>query len=195
MSSSTLRRILGLLFILLSFAVEANAQPADSVVPSDATHCYVSDAYSLTIQPGNPMNYWPGVVNTQGTIGNSKTVDIWFAAGEFELNPPTQNLTLFNVDVRIGLYDATNGTPVTPLVLAKYPWNGQDALLINATAGYDRSPVGQRTLAWPLPLTIVTPATGGPFLFGPRLSFFSGLTSPMVTHYAYFAQCAWKVRP
>lgn len=161
-------------------------------IPSDAIPFYASDALSLAVQPGNPWNYWAGVFNTQGTIGNSKTVDIWLSSAQLALKTPNQSLTLINVDMRIVLYDLSTGQKCTPEIVANYPWNSSPALLANSVTGYNDAVAGRYDLPWPVPARLTTPASGGPFLIGPKFSFFSGLAAQMQCHLLRTEQGAWK---
>lgn len=167
-------------------------------IPSDAVPFYVSDSYSLDIHPGNPWNYWPGPFNSTGTIPAGSSADIWFTGGEFCLIAPQQTQTLFNVDIRIGLYDVSVSPPVLvpPGFLAAFvpPYGASVALLMNSATGHDRSSeTRHHHIDAPIKCRLATPGSGGPFKPGGRISFFSGLTSPMRCHYAYWMQGAWKI--
>jgi hypothetical protein len=162
-------------------------------IPADAIPFYCADAYSLEVQPGNPWDHWPGVFNTEGAIPAGATVDIWLSNGQLALMQPDETVTLFNVDVRIGLYDIGVGGRCVPEIIARYRWNGGEGPLMNAVSGYGRNISGNYNFSWPVPVHLTAPSTGGPYLIGAKFSIWSGITSAMRCHYLYHMQGAWKV--
>lgn len=169
------------------------------LIPSTAIPFFVEDSFSLMVQPGNPWNFDVGVVNTDGTFGVNQTVTAWLTGAEFCMVPSSGVTTMFDIDIELEIYDLSTGVAVaTGIILTMTPPYGTapNGQILSQVVSASQSPVARRPWGTdtPMVLSAKAPATGGPFLFGPRIAFNSGLTSAWRCEYQYYIQGAWQAQ-
>lgn len=168
------------------------------IIPSAAIPFFIEDSYSLMVQPGNPWNFNPGVVNTDGVFQAGQTVTAWVVGGEFCMipQPGLTPSAMFDIDVWLEIYDVSVGATPTGIFLHMTPPYGNAPVyqLISQVVSVDHAPVARRSWGTdsPVVFSAKAPATGGPYLIGPAISFNSGLTSAWRCEYQYYLQGAWQ---
>ena len=166
-------------------------------IPADSVPCFVSDTKSLTVHPGNPWLWNPGTLNQGGQINeNNRRVELYILEAEGYVQAMSSFPGLLAWDLDFELYDIGGPTPVPTGQQFHFtaPFgNAANGKTLNGSSQPGLPMVSRMPLCMEAPVKLFTqtPLSGGPFQVGPRWLFFSGITSPLITHVCYRVRGAW----
>jgi hypothetical protein len=166
-------------------------------IPSTATPFFIEDSAPVDVNPGNPWQFNPGVVETSLECNSGQTVTVWLTGGQIALLPSPNPPTMFNLDVQLGLYGVgPGGLPPGTILQSASPYGSGNPQMLSTSAVAGISPVSRAvfTPEQPLVLQAVAPASGGPFQIGPVFFFSSGLSAIYHCHYFYQLIGAWQAQ-
>jgi hypothetical protein len=169
---------------------------------------YISDSYTINLgsegreggHPGFQCLHRPGVANQSSIVKAGETAVVSVCSASLEFVPfmspiHTQGV---NMDLKLGLYDVTNG-PAQFLDILPYthPYGtAPNGMLMNSVTGMGHMvPCSRREFQLPIKFLAVAPNVEGHiYQVGPAINFFFG-QADLFGAYQYHVHGYWEVQP